>query len=51
MKRQFGKESNKKIYLYAAMIALIGGITAVVLQDIQAPVEHITQDVAVNLEK
>jgi low affinity Fe/Cu permease len=51
MRNQFKRQNNTKIIVYAIAIAVILGLGIFVMQDIQVPVEHITQQVEVNLEK
>ena len=51
MKRSYRNESHTKVILYAVVLVLLCGIGFVVMQDIQVPTEHTTQEVEVNLEK
>lgn len=51
MKYSYRKQSNVKVIVYAVVLALVLGIGAVIVQDIQAPTEHISQEISVNLEK
>ncbi len=46
----YSRQSNLKVALYAIGLAVILGICAIMLQDIQVPVEHVTQDVNVSVE-
>ena len=51
MNNYYNKQNNSKIIIYAVLLALIIGIGAIIVQDIQAPTEHVTQDIEVTLEK
>ena len=51
MRRSYRGESRSKIIFYAIALAVLCGIGFVVVQDIQVPTEHVTQEVKVNLEK
>lgn len=51
MRYSYQRQSNTKIVFYAVAVALILGVGFVVVQDIQAPTEHISQKISVNLEK
>jgi len=51
MKSYYSKQNNKKIVVYTIILALILGIGAVVIQDIEVPTEHVSQDIEVKLEK
>lgn len=51
MKRQTFGNSNSKIFVYALGIAFIIGICLIVVQDIKVPVTHVSNEIAVNLEK
>ena len=51
MRYSYQRQSNPKIIFYAVVLALIFGVGAVIIQDIQAPTEHISQKINVNLEK
>ncbi len=51
MKSYYSKQNNTKIIIYTVVLALILGIGAIVVQDIQAPTEHVSQDIEVKLEK
>lgn len=51
MKSYYTKQNNSKIIVYTVMIALIIGIGVIVAQDIQAPTEHVAQDIELKLEK
>ena len=51
MRSQFKHKSDKKIIVFAVVLVVILAIGAVILQDIQVPTEHQTQEIEVNLEK
>lgn len=51
MRYSYREQGNTKIIIYTVVIAVVLGIAAVIMQDIQAPTEHISQTVNVNLEK
>lgn len=51
MRNQFKHQSNTKVIIYAVVLLIMLAIGAVILQDIQVPSEHITQEISVNLEK
>ncbi|MBQ7633235.1 MAG: hypothetical protein IJS88_03895 [Alphaproteobacteria bacterium] len=51
MKSYYNKSNNSRIIAYTVLIALVLGIGFVVIQDIQAPTEHILQEVTVSLDK
>ncbi|MBR1600668.1 MAG: hypothetical protein IJ677_03735 [Alphaproteobacteria bacterium] len=51
MKYSYQRQSNTKIIFYAISCILILGIAFVVVQDIQAPTEHISKKISINLEK
>lgn len=51
MRYSYRKQSNTKIIFYAVVLAVVLCIGIVVVQDIQVPTEHISQDVSINLEK
>lgn len=51
MKYSYRKQSNVKIIVYAVILAIVLGIGAIIVQDIQAPTEHISQEIIVNIEK
>ena len=51
MKSYYTKQNNSKIIVYTVLIALIIGIGVIVAQDIQAPTEHVSQDIELQLEK
>lgn len=51
MKNYYSKSNNSKIVVYAILLAVVLGIGAIVVQDIEAPTDHISQPVEVNLEK
>ena len=46
----YSTQSNVKVVLYAVGLAVVLGIGAIMLQDIQVPTEHVTQEVKVNIE-
>ena len=51
MKYSYHKQNNFKVIVYAVILAVVLGVGVVVVQDIQAPTEHISQEINVNLEK
>jgi len=51
MRYSYHKQNNLKIIVYAVILAIVLGIGAVVVQDIQAPTEHVSQKINVSLEK
>jgi len=51
MKSSYSTSSNKKIVFYAVIAAVILGVGAVMMQDIQPKSEHISQKISVNLNK
>ena len=51
MRYSYQRQSNTKIIFYAVAVAVILGITAIVVQDIQAPTEHISKEITVNIQK
>lgn len=51
MRYSYDRQSNSKIVLYAIAIAVIIGIGFVIIQDINIPTEHISQNIVINLEK
>ena len=51
MRSSFSKQNNSKLIVYAVIIAVIAGICAVVVQDINVPAKHISQEISVKLEK
>lgn len=51
MRSSYQRHSNTKAVIYAVVIALILGVAAVVVQDIQAPTEHVSKEISVNIEK
>jgi len=51
MKNYYTKQNSTKITVYAVVLALIIGIAAIVVQDIQAPTEQVSQEIEVKLEK
>lgn len=51
MKNYYSKQNNSKIIIYAIVLALVIGAGLIVVQDIQAPTEHVSQDVEVKLDK
>ena len=51
MKSYYQKSNNTTIVVYAVVLALLLGIGAVVVQDIEAPTDHVSQPVEVKLEK
>ena len=46
----FARQSNSKPIYYVIGIALLLGICVVILQDFQAPQEHISQEIEINLD-
>ena len=46
----YSRQGNGKIILYAVGLAVILGIGAVLLQDIQLPQEHVSQEIKVNID-
>lgn len=51
MRDLYGKHNNSKIVFYAIALAVILGIGLIVVQDIQIPTEHVSQQISINLEK
>jgi hypothetical protein len=51
MRKTYSTTNNSKVIFYAVVLAVILGIGFVVVQDIQVPTEHISQEISVNLEK
>ncbi|MBQ8481838.1 MAG: hypothetical protein IJ532_04840 [Alphaproteobacteria bacterium] len=51
MRYSYQRQNNTKVIFYAVAAALILGVGVVIVQDIQAPTEHISQKISVNLEK
>ena len=51
MRNQFKRQSNIKIIIYAVVLVILLVIIAVILQDINVPTEHVSQEIEVNLEK
>lgn len=51
MKYSYRKQNNTKIVVYAVVLALVLGICTIVVQDIQAPTEHMSKEISVKLEK
>ena len=51
MRRSYRSENHGKIVFYAIFLAILCAIGIIVVQDIQVPMEHVTQDIKVNLEK
>lgn len=51
MRYSYQRQSNTKVIFYAVIAAIVCGVAAVVVQDIQAPTEHISKNIEVNLEK
>ena len=51
MRSSYSKQNNSKIIVYAVLFALVIGVGVVAMQDIQAPTEHVSQDVELKLEK
>lgn len=51
MRNQFKRQNNTKVIIYAVVLVILLAVGAVILQDIQVPSEHITQEISINLEK
>ena len=51
MRSSYQRQSNIKVVIYAVAVALILGVAAIVVQDIQAPTEHVSKEISVNIEK
>ena len=51
MKNYYSKQNNSKIIVYAVLLVLVIGAGVIVAQDIQAPTEHVSQDIELQLEK
>ena len=51
MRSPYHKQNNVKVVIYAVILALVLGVCAIAMQDIQAPTEHVSKDISVNLEK
>ena len=49
-KSPFARPSNSKPIYYVIGIAVLLGIGVIVLQDIQAPQEHVSQEISINLD-
>lgn len=49
-KSPFARQSNSKPIYYAIGLAILLGICVVILQDIQAPQEHVSQEIEINLD-
>jgi hypothetical protein len=50
-KSQFSRQSNSKLIYYVIAVVAVLGIGIVILQDIQVPKEHVSQEIEVKLEK
>ncbi len=46
----FARPSNSKPIYYVIGLAVLLGICVVILQDIQAPQEHVSQEIEINLD-
>jgi len=51
MRKTYATTNNSKVFFYAVILAIIFGIGFIVVQDIQVPTEHISQEIDVKLEK
>lgn len=51
MRKTYSTTNNSKVIFYTVVLAVILGIGFVVVQDIKVPTEHISQEIAVKLEK
>ena len=53
MKRQsaYGQSGSLRIVFYALGLIILAGIIFLMVHDIQVPTEHVSQEIAVNLEK
>lgn len=51
MRNPYQRQSNAKVVINAVVVALILGVVAIVIQDIQAPTEHVSKEISVNVEK
>ena len=51
MKNYYSNKNNSKIIIYAVLVALVLGAGLIVVQDIKAPTEHISQNIEVKLDK
>ena len=51
MRYSYQRQSNAKVIFYAVAVAVILGVVAIVIQDIQAPTEHVSKEISVNVEK
>ncbi len=53
MRRQsaYTQGSTLKIVFYALGLIILAGIIFLMVHDIQVPTEHVSQEIAVNLEK
>ncbi len=51
MRRQSINQKNSKVFIYALLISLILGVCVVVVQDINVPTTHVSQNIEVKLDK
>lgn len=51
MRYSYRERSNSKVVLYSVILAVVLGVGAIVVQDIQAPMEHVSKEIKVNLDK
>ena len=51
MKSYYRKSNNAKVVVYAILLALVLGIGAVIVQDIEVPTDHVSETLEVQLAK
>lgn len=51
MRNQFKHQNNTKVVVYAVVLLVLLAVGFIVLQDIQVPTEHQTQEIDVDIEK
>lgn len=49
MKKYYKRQNDSKIVLYAIVLAIVFGIGAIVVQDVQIPTEHVTKEIQVKI--
>ena len=50
MRNPYTKSGNGRVIFYAICMAVVVGVAAVVVQDINVPTEHVSQKITLNLE-
>lgn len=51
MKKYYKRQGDSKIIVYAVILAVILGIGAIVVQDVQIPAQHVVKEVKVNIDQ